>query len=337
MREILLVSRWFYPADTSLHVWLTGCAILAVVAVLASWLFRGAWRKYFIYTTAVLACAGAIVSLAMIAVEAIVFAAGSLLCIAAYLALLITFVWFIRQSYSERPRPIQLAMSFLLASAAFIYLFPFGAIPPIVELEPKALESLEGTNILGRRSGTLLITEFADFECPACAMQDETMEKLWGTYPNSIRYSFRHMPLKSLHPHAQAAALASQCAAEQGRFWETKRLLFANYNQLKEILSHRVLPTIPPSDAEKYGQCVDTKSAWSEVSKDIQQAKRLGLRATPSIVVGNKLIAGMISYPRLALLVKHELDARNLLGSQQANTKTEAGCGSLPATGGCAE
>jgi predicted DsbA family dithiol-disulfide isomerase len=249
---------------------------------------------------------------------------------------LASFVWLIGQGRSERPVKLQFIANFVLTGTAFTYLCMFGLIPVVAEMEAHELESLEGANVIGGRAGTLLVTEFADFQCPACAVQDEAMDRLWGAFPGRIRYSFRHLPLTRIHPHAQAAALASQCAAEQGKFWETKRLLFANQERLGALLSQPVLPTIPAETAERYAQCVASKSAWSEVQRDVERARRLRLRGTPSLVIGNKLVRGMLTWPRLALIVRHELSARNLLGAQQASTKPEPGCGPPQVTTGCA-
>ena len=327
MREVLLVSRWFYPADTSLLIWLAGCALLTLITLVGAWTFRGAWRKLFISGTATLSGIGALVCLGMIAAETVVFEFGSALCVIGYAALVGTFLGTIRQSRSERPLRMQGAASFVVATAAFSYLFFFGAIPRMIELKAEELEGVEGMNVLGRRSGTLPIIEFADFECPPCAVQDQVMDRLWGTYSDRIRYSFRHLP-KQRHPHAEPAALASQCAAEQGRFWETKRLFFANQNRLGEILARPDLPTIPAGEAQRYSQCVKWRSAWANVHRDLQWAENLGLRATPSVIIGNKLIQGVISYPRLALIVRRELRDRNLPAPQQAGTVTPRGCGS---------
>ena len=154
------------------------------------------------------------------------------------------------------------------------------------------------------------------------------MDALWNTYSDRIRYSFRHLP-KRRHPHAEPAALASQCAAEQGVFWETKRLLFANQERLGDILAHPELPTIPAGGTQKYARCLESRSAWASVSGDMQWAEKAGLRATPSIIIGNKLVQGVTSYSRLAAIVRNELREQNLLGPKQAGAQPTRDCGSV--------
>jgi hypothetical protein len=322
MRSVLILGRWFYPAGISLLMWLAALTIL-------TFLVRGVWRR-------MLCGIGALVCLGMIAAEIIVYEFSSPLSVGAYVALLATFTCQIRQSRSERPRRLQYAGAFALAAVAYAYLFFYGSIPNVVELQAAELFGLEGANVLGGQSGTLPVAEFADFECGPCAVQDRIMDQLWGSYSDRIRYSFRHFP-KPRHPHAEPAALASQCAAEQGAFWETKRLLFSNQDRLGEMLGQGALPTIPAGRTESYAQCLKSRSAWGSVRKDREWAQNLGLRLTPSIIIGNKLIQGVTSYSRLALIVRRELKDRNLAAPQPAAVRSQAGCGSALGAQGCSE
>ena len=326
MRNVLLLGRWFYPADISLLVWLAALTLFA-------FLLSTVGRRIFKAIVVALSGAGALVCLAMIVAETVIYEFSSPLSIGAYAVLLAAFAWQIR---SERPRRLQWAAALALSSVAYGYLFFYGAIPNIVELPIAELAGMEGVNVLGGPSGTLPVTEFADFECGPCAVQDGIMDQLWDSYSDRIRYSFRHFP-KVRHPHAEPAALASQCAAEQGAFWETKRLLFSNQDRLGEMLGQRALPTIPAGKAQSYAQCVQSRSAWGSVRTDREWAQNLGLRLTPSIIIGNKLIQGVTSYSRLALIVRRELSDRNLAAPQRAAARSQSGCGSALGAQGCSE
>jgi len=311
--------------------------VVSHAAVAAGLLIQGAWRRGLLFTAGLLAVSGALASLAMIGVEAVVFHFAAWLCFTAYCLLLAAFAWTARASRTASVRPIWAGASALVATAALSYLFPFGGIPRIVKLKSQALANLEGTNLLGWMPGALLVTEFADFECPPCAGQDEVIQKLWQEYPARIRYNFRHLPLAKIHPHAQAAAVASQCAARQGRFWETKRLFFANQDRLEELLSRPVLPTIPFDGIPGYLDCMHSQAALTEVLADIHEAQDLRLHGTPSIVVGNTLIAGSIRYPRLEVIVKYELGNARLSGTEELRTKGRTTCSASAAAGACAE
>lgn len=98
-----------------------------------------------------------------------------------------------------------------------------------------AIQSANQTNTIptgsnpsrGATSGSVVIVEFADYECPYCAAAATTINQVVQNYPQVTLY-FRNFPLTQIHPYAQKAALAAECANEQGKFWEYHDLLFAN-------------------------------------------------------------------------------------------------------------
>lgn len=82
----------------------------------------------------------------------------------------------------------------------------------------------------GATSGSVVIVEFSDYQCPYCGAVEPTIEKVLQNYPQVTLY-YRNFPLTQLHPNAQKAAEAAQCAGEQGKFWEYHDLLFANQQE----------------------------------------------------------------------------------------------------------
>jgi uncharacterized membrane protein len=96
-------------------------------------------------------------------------------------------------------------------------------------------------NARGGTDAPVTIVEFSDFECAHCAAFHESLEDVLHQMGKRVRVVFRHFPLDSgcnpkvanpIHPSACAAAVAAECAAEQGKFWQYHNLLFANQQQL---------------------------------------------------------------------------------------------------------
>jgi len=166
-------------------------------------------------------------------------------------------------------------------------------------------------------------------------VQDRIMDRIWDAYSDRITYTFRHFP-KARHRHAQPAAVASQCAAESGAFWDTKRLLFSNQGRLAEVLSRVGLPTIPVSQTERFARCIEAQSTLSTVDQDRMSAAGIGIRVTPSIVVGDVLIEGIVRYPRLALIVERELRERGPAQARRTSVRI-SDCGSLSLAKACSE
>ncbi|MBD3359167.1 MAG: thioredoxin domain-containing protein [Candidatus Buchananbacteria bacterium] len=77
----------------------------------------------------------------------------------------------------------------------------------------------------GAENGEITIVKFSEFECPYCASFKPTIQRILDEYPNKVTYVFKHFPL-SFHQYARQAAVASECAAEQDKFWEMYDKLF---------------------------------------------------------------------------------------------------------------
>src|SRR5438093_1453862 len=92
-------------------------------------------------------------------------------------------------------------------------------------------------HVKGPEDAAITIVEFSDFQCPHCAEAFPELRKLLRSR-SDVRLVFRHYPLDSscntslpvpLHPNACLAAIAAECAGDQGRFWEYHDVLFENH------------------------------------------------------------------------------------------------------------
>jgi len=70
--------------------------------------------------------------------------------------------------------------------------------------------------IRGNKNAELTLIEYSDFQCPFCTRHNSTLDQILEEYKGQVRLVFRHLPLTSIHPQAQKAAEAAECAGEQG-------------------------------------------------------------------------------------------------------------------------
>lgn len=91
---------------------------------------------------------------------------------------------------------------------------------------PKEIE-IGNAPIQGGEQAKVVIVEFSDFQCPYCQRGQQTMIEIMDKYGDEIQMVFKHFPLSSIHPHAQKAGEAAECAKDQGKFWEMHDALFA--------------------------------------------------------------------------------------------------------------
>ena len=159
--------------------------------------------------------------------------------------------------------------------------------------------TIRDANVLGKANAPVTIVEFSDFGCYYCTQfYNKTFNKLIDTYVNSgqVRIVYKHMPITTLHPGADMAALASECAADQGKFWDYHNVLFArNANGFDKDLMVQYA-TEMKLDAKKFASCLDATGTSQRVQVDMDQAAGLGLRGTPSFLVNGKQLIGAQPY-----------------------------------------
>ena len=145
--------------------------------------------------------------------------------------------------------------------------------------------SLEGAKLRGNPSAPIAVIEYSDFQCPYCATYArEVKPTLISTYVDSgkVLMAFRHLPLSAIHPTAQLAAEASECANERNKFWELHDLFFRNQSSLTAQTVREY--------ARSTGIEIDLHECSSKyaarVLADARTAEALGVSGTPTFLIG---------------------------------------------------
>ena len=92
--------------------------------------------------------------------------------------------------------------------------------------KPRVVTFAETDSSRGPKDAKVTIVEYSDFQCPYCSRAFPTVEQVMKDYNGKVRLVYKHFPLISIHPHAQKAAEAAECAKAQGKFWEFHDKLF---------------------------------------------------------------------------------------------------------------
>src|ERR1700750_2718699 len=95
------------------------------------------------------------------------------------------------------------------------------------------LAPLDAADHVRGPDGGPVILEYGDFECPYSRRAFRSIERVLARRPGG-RVAFRPFPLTEIHPHALGAALASEAAADQGRYWEMHETLFHRQKALED-------------------------------------------------------------------------------------------------------
>lgn len=148
----------------------------------------------------------------------------------------------------------------------------------------------------GPEDAAVTVIEFSDFQCPFCSrFYAQTLPQLNENYGDRIRFVFRDFPLTSIHPFAQKAAEAAECADDQDAFWGYHDLLFENQSAL-DIDSLKGYASSLELDTATFDECLDSGKYAAEVEKDVQDGVAAGVRGTPAFFINGRLISGAQPY-----------------------------------------
>jgi protein-disulfide isomerase len=178
---------------------------------------------------------------------------------------------------------------------------------------PPTADAADDDAALGPADAPITLVEFSDFACTFCKrFRDETLDRLLTAYEGQIRFVYRDLPLTSLHPRAQVAAEAAECAGEQGAYWLMHDVLFAEQDVWRRApdvqATFRGYAEALQLDAGAFEACVRTGQQFNEVQRDFQAARAYGFSGTPSFVINGRLaFSGAHPFETFRTIIEREL------------------------------
>ena len=176
---------------------------------------------------------------------------------------------------------VAVTLGVLLGVGGLLYQFGVAADKPIAEIAGEK-KHLKG-------SGEIVVTEFSDFQCPACQSVQEPLKQILSKYEGKVSFVYRHFPLVSIHKNSTVSAQASEAAAIQGKFWEMHDKLFATQNIWEGMADPKATFGEYASelglDKDKFMADIESQAAKDGVSVDSLDATRFRLSGTPTFFV----------------------------------------------------
>jgi protein-disulfide isomerase len=170
---------------------------------------------------------------------------------------------------------------------------------------------MDQARILGDPSARLWFVIVSDFQCPYCKQfHDQSFAALRQQYVSTgkVRFAYINFPLP-IHANAWPSAEAAMCAGAQGKFWQMHDALFASQDRWAEKQpAAPVLDSVAKSigvDAAAMDQCMSNPTVHALIESDRDRAERAGVTATPTIIIGSKLIQGALPTD----VFRHTLDS----------------------------
>jgi len=166
-----------------------------------------------------------------------------------------------------------------------------------------------GNPAIGPVDAPVTMIEFGDYQCAYCKRwYDAVTTPLMKDYAGKIRFVYRDLPLSAIHPDAQSAAEAADCAGEQGAYWKYHDALFgAKYGLGAQAYTQYA--TDLGLDVNAFNTCVTERRYQSEVDNDASVGMNLGLTGTPSFFINGLKVIGAQPYEVFKQIIDKELAA----------------------------
>ena len=168
--------------------------------------------------------------------------------------------------------------------------------------QPLSLTSsvIESDWIKGNKEAKIVITEYSDFQCPACASYYGVVKQIHKDFGDRIAFFYRHFPLRQIHANAEIAALSAEAAGKQGKFWEMHDMIFENQKKWEGEKNAGEIFIKYGEDLglniEKFKQDLDSKEVKDKVEADYQSGIKAGVNHTPTFFLNGAEIQNPRSY-----------------------------------------
>lgn len=156
----------------------------------------------------------------------------------------------------------------------------------------------------GNPQAEMILVEYGDYQCPHCGIAHPFIKKLLKEFKGDLRFIFRNFPLQESHPMAMMAALASEAAGKQSKFWEMHDIIFEHQRSLSpdDILHFANKLKLNENQFEKD---IRNKQLIQKVEDDMEGGLRSGVNGTPTFFLnGKKVDSYDESYDSLAALFR---------------------------------
>ena len=146
-------------------------------------------------------------------------------------------------------------------------------------------------HIYGNLNAALELVEYGDYECPHCGRAYPIIKNIQQNLGSEMKFVFRSFPLTKIHPHAFSAAVATEAAGLQNKFWEMHDIVFENQKTLDAESIFLFAETIG-LDVDQFKNDINKKELAEKVEQDLESGFRSAVNKTPTFFINGKRYEG---------------------------------------------
>lgn len=178
------------------------------------------------------------------------------------------------------------------------------------------VDSISPTDwIQGDAKSKVVLIEYSDFECPACAQYSKVVNDIAAEFGAHMAFVYRHYPLKTIHKNALVAAYAAEAAGAQGKFWEMHDKLFTYQKDWIESAAleemFKKFAADLGLDAAKFDTDYNSRKIRNNVDLDIESGDKNDITYTPTFFLNGKKINNPRGYDEFRQLIRDAIQSNS--------------------------
>lgn len=174
-----------------------------------------------------------------------------------------------------------------------------------ISLKPPKSPSIKLENLVAHFKGNLnsavTFMVISDFDCHMCRESNTFFEKLYSEYKGKVRFGFTHYS-----SYVSNSAIASECAANQGKFWEMHDSIFKSKMIPDSLALFRMAKNLK-LDMKTFGNDYKNKVISEKIMDNLLKLESAGIYGTPTIMINNQLVFNSTSVDEIEKMLKEEI------------------------------
>jgi len=185
---------------------------------------------------------------------------------------------------------------------------------PLPAEAPTPVEIAADDQTKGNPDSTVVLVEYSDFECPACASYWPMLTILAEMYEDEMLFVYRHFPLTSIHRNAHLSARAAEAAGRQGAFWEMHDMIFDNQIAWRSRNGRPFFISYAEDlglDIVQFEADLESEEIITKVQRDLASGLNAGVGGTPTFFINGQQIQNPGSLDEFVALIDSYLTDTN--------------------------
>ncbi len=167
--------------------------------------------------------------------------------------------------------------------------------------------------VRGNLESSVILVEYSDFQCPACAAYFPLVERIFAENSQNIKFVYRHFPLTQ-HANAIPASQAAESAGKQGKFWEMYEKIFTTHDEWEASKDVDKIfydyATKMGLDMVKFDSDYKSKEVMDKINTDVKSGAKAGINSTPTFYLNGVKISNPQSYEDFKQLIDDAINPK---------------------------